>query len=67
MSTALYKALIAAKAPEDLAERAAEGVPVSDRLATKADLARLEVHLMRLMLMQTLAIVAAVAALIRFL
>ena len=44
----VYEALVAAGAPEDKAKAAAEAIPVSDLLATKQGIARLEAPLARL-------------------
>ena len=44
-ATALYKALVEAGTSEDTAERAVEDLPFGGELATKSDLAQLEVRL----------------------
>ena len=48
MVSEVYEALIAAGAPEDKAKAAAEAIPVSDVLATKQDIAKVENRLTRL-------------------
>ena len=40
-TTALYKALIVAKVPEEIAERAVEGLASNDNIATEADIVKL--------------------------
>lgn len=44
-ATVLYKALVEAGTSEDTAERAVEDLPFGGELATKSDLAQLEVRL----------------------
>ena len=40
-TTALYKALLVAKVPEEIAERAVEGLASNDNIATEADIVKL--------------------------
>ncbi len=47
MVSEVYEALIAAGAPESKAKAAAESTPISHQIATKSDLADLEVRLLR--------------------
>ncbi len=44
-TTALYKALIHANVPEELAEKAVESLPHANEMPTKADLAELKAEL----------------------
>ena len=45
MVSEIYDALIDAGAAEDKARAAAESIPISDQLATKQDIARLEIQI----------------------
>ena len=45
MVSEIYDALIDAGAAEDKARAAAESIPISDQLATKQDIARLETRI----------------------
>ena len=65
MVSEVYEALVAAGAPEDKAKAAAEAIPVSDLLATKEDISRLEARLTRLEVAVFGGGVAALALLIK--
>ncbi len=58
-TTALYKALIQAGASEDTAERAVEDLAHTDDVATKADLAKLEIRLIKWIVAATALIISA--------
>ena len=63
--TALYQALIKANVPEELAEKAVEGLAKSDEVATKADLAQLESRLTWRMFAIAGLIVAAIGLIVK--
>ena len=48
MVSEVYDALLAAGAPEEKARAAAESIPISEHLATKQDIAALEVKMWRM-------------------
>ena len=64
-TTALYKALVDAGANEELAERAVENLPPVSELVTTAELAALEIRLLRWNLILTGVTIAAIGLLIK--
>ena len=64
MVSEVYDAFLAAGAPEEKARAAAESIPISDQLATKQDIARLETRLYRALWIQAGGIVGALVGLI---
>ncbi len=64
--TALYRALVIAKVPEDVAEKAVEGLAQTHKVTTKTDLAGLKVELMRWQMVNTAVIIAVIGLMRKF-
>ncbi len=74
---ALYRALVIAKVPEDVAEKAVEGLAQAHEVTTRADLAELrtelftriaehKVDLMRWQMINTAVIIAVIGLMMKF-
>ncbi len=70
---ALYRALVIAKVPEDVAEKAVEGLAQAHEVTTRADLAELrtemsqmETRLMRWQMVNTAVIIAVIGLMMKF-
>lgn len=66
-ATAMYKALLEAKVDPDTAERAVKGMRTSEEVATKTDLANLELRITKWMIALHAAALGLIIAAMKFL
>ncbi len=66
-TTALYKALLEAKVSEETAEKAVEGLVSANEAATKADIAELEIRMVKWNVATHLTTVALIITAIKLL